>query len=159
MFPYTRCTMPKRVTSLRSPTPRPCARATQLLSKKYSSGGEPLATLCPIWPVWDLNLRPPAPETNALPLDQLADVTHDRGRTWARGSRSTQRAAATDLGALAAVGRASEAGRAWCEALEHVLLMHAQMHGLQLEIQRMGDSENKTLVEEAQNDDFVKTVY
>ena len=28
--------------------------------------------MCPIWPVRDLNLRPPAPETNALPLNQLA---------------------------------------------------------------------------------------
>ena len=27
---------------------------------------------CPIWPARDLNLRPPASETNALPLDQLA---------------------------------------------------------------------------------------
>ena len=31
-----------------------------------------LAILCPIWPARDLNLRSPAPETNALPLDQLA---------------------------------------------------------------------------------------
>ena len=31
-----------------------------------------MATLCPIWPARDLNLKPPAPETNALPLDQLA---------------------------------------------------------------------------------------
>ena len=27
-----------------------------------------LAKLCPIWPARDMNLRPPAPETNALPL-------------------------------------------------------------------------------------------
>ena len=45
--------------------------ATQLLSKKCRSGSEPLATLCPICEVLDLNLRPLAPETNALPLDQL----------------------------------------------------------------------------------------
>ena len=32
---------------------------TQLLSKKCRSGGEPGATLCPIWPARDLNLRPP----------------------------------------------------------------------------------------------------
>ena len=44
-------------------------RATQLHSKKYCSGGEPLATLSPIWPAQELNLRPPARETNALPLD------------------------------------------------------------------------------------------
>ena len=76
IFHYTRCNTPKRVTSWRGPSPRHCARATQLLSKKYRSGGEPLATLCPIWPVRDLNLRPPAPETNALPLDQLATFTN-----------------------------------------------------------------------------------
>ena len=35
---------------------------------------KPLATLCPIWPARDLILRPPAPETNALPLDQLACI-------------------------------------------------------------------------------------
>ena len=28
--------------------------------------------LCPIWLARDMNLRPPAPETNALPIDQLA---------------------------------------------------------------------------------------
>ena len=72
IFHYTRWITPKRVTSWRGPSPRHCARATQLLSKKCRSGGEPLATLCPIWPARDLNLRPPAPETNALPLDQLA---------------------------------------------------------------------------------------
>ena len=47
-FHYTRCIMPKRVTSLRGPSSSHCARATELLSKKYHSGGEPLATLCPI---------------------------------------------------------------------------------------------------------------
>ena len=71
IFHYTRCITPKRVTSLWGSSPRHCARATQLFSKKCRSGGKPLATLCPIWPVRDLNLRPPAPETNALPLDQL----------------------------------------------------------------------------------------
>ena len=57
---------------LAGPSPRYCARASRLLSKKYRSGGEPLATLCPIWPARDLKLRPPAPETSALQLDQLA---------------------------------------------------------------------------------------
>ena len=47
-FIYTRCSTPKRVTSLRGPSPRHSARATQLLSKKCCSGGEPLATLRPI---------------------------------------------------------------------------------------------------------------
>ena len=41
IFRYTRCKTPKRVTSLRGPSPRRCARATQLLSKKCRSGGEP----------------------------------------------------------------------------------------------------------------------
>ena len=53
---------PKLVTTWRGPTPRHCARATQLLSKKYRSGGESLAALCPIWPARDLNLRLPAPK-------------------------------------------------------------------------------------------------
>ena len=73
IFHYTRCNTPRRVTSWRGPSPCHCARATQLLSKKCRNGGEPLATLCPIWPARDLNLRPPAPETNALPLDQLCN--------------------------------------------------------------------------------------
>ena len=77
IFHYTRCNTPKRVTSWRGPSPRHCAQATQLLSKKCRSGGEPLATLCPIWPAQDLNLRPPSPETNALPLDQLAGLSEN----------------------------------------------------------------------------------
>ena len=72
IFHYTRYTTPKHVTSLRGSFPHHCVRAIQLLSKKCCSGGEPLATLSPIWLVRDLNLRPPAPETNALPLDQQA---------------------------------------------------------------------------------------
>ena len=50
-----------------APSPHHCARATQLLSKKCRSGGEPSVTLCPIWSARDLNLRPSAPEMNALP--------------------------------------------------------------------------------------------
>ena len=69
------CVTPKRSTSLRDPSPRHCPRATQLHSKKCRNGGEPFATLCPIWPVRDLNLGSPAPETNALPLDQLAGIS------------------------------------------------------------------------------------
>ena len=57
IFHYTRCITPKSVTSWLGPTRRHCARATQLLVKKYRSGGEPLATL----------------HTSALPLDQLDD--------------------------------------------------------------------------------------
>ena len=36
IFHYTRCKTPERVTSWRGPSPRHCARATQLLSKKMS---------------------------------------------------------------------------------------------------------------------------
>ena len=50
-----------------------CARAKQLLLKKFRSGGEPLATLCPIWLAWYLNPKPPDPETKLLPLDLLTD--------------------------------------------------------------------------------------
>ena len=46
IFHYTCCNTLNRVTSFRGPSPRHCARATQLLSKKCRSGGEPLATLC-----------------------------------------------------------------------------------------------------------------
>ena len=36
------------------PSPRNCAQATQLHSKKCRSGGEPLVTLRPVWPARDL---------------------------------------------------------------------------------------------------------
>ena len=67
--------MPKRVTNLQGLSPHHCTRteqAEQLLSKKCCRGREPLAILYSIWPAWDLNLRPPATETNTSPLDQLA---------------------------------------------------------------------------------------
>ena len=67
--------MPKRVTSLRGPSPRHCARAAKLLLKCRSSG-VPLATLCLITPARDLNLGPPDPETDALPLDQQIYQLH-----------------------------------------------------------------------------------
>ena len=54
---------PKRVTSLWILSTRHYARATQLLSKKRCSGGEPLATLCLIQLTRDSNFRPPTPET------------------------------------------------------------------------------------------------
>ena len=63
---------PKRATSLRGPFPRHCAQATRLQSKKYCSGREPLVKLWPSRPNRALILRPSAPATNALPLDQLA---------------------------------------------------------------------------------------
>ena len=69
MFYYARCITPKRVTSRRGQSPRHRARPTHLRRKCYS-GSEPLATLCPIRPARDLNLTPPAPKTNALPLVQ-----------------------------------------------------------------------------------------
>ena len=81
IFYYTCCITPKRVTSLRGPSPRNCARVTQLLLKKCRSGGETLATLCPIWKARDLNLRSPAPETNALLPDQpVGVVLHSRNK-------------------------------------------------------------------------------
>ena len=43
-----------------------------------------MATLCTILPAGDLNLRPPAPEMNALPLDQLAKQLkscHQQGKS------------------------------------------------------------------------------
>ena len=46
-------------------------RATKLLSQKCCRSGEPLSTLCQIWPSWNENLPPPSEKTNALPLDQL----------------------------------------------------------------------------------------
>ena len=58
---------------LRGLCSRHCARKTQLLSKTCRSGGEPLAILCPMRLARDLNFRPPTPETNALPLDELVD--------------------------------------------------------------------------------------
>ena len=61
----------KHVTSLQDPSSRHYARAIHLPSKKYHSGGdEPSATLRPIWPARNLNLKPSAPKTDALPLDQ-----------------------------------------------------------------------------------------
>ena len=78
----------KRVTSLRGPSPRHYARETQLLSKKCGSGGEPLATLSNLT-ARDLNLRPPAPETNALPLDKLAGPSPKRRQVIAEKYKST----------------------------------------------------------------------
>ena len=72
IFHYACCIALKRVTSWRVPSPRRSARATQLLSKKCRNDDELLATVCPIWPVRDLNLEPFAPETNAFRPYQLA---------------------------------------------------------------------------------------
>ena len=60
---------PKRPRSWRGWSLRHCTSTAQLISKKFHSGGKPLATLCAIWLTWDLNLRSPASETNTLPLD------------------------------------------------------------------------------------------
>ena len=46
---YTRCITPKRVTSLRGPFPRHCARATQLLLNNCRKGGKWSATLSSIF--------------------------------------------------------------------------------------------------------------
>ena len=54
----SRCNTSKRVTSWRGPSPRHCARATQLLSKKCRGGGARMATLCLISSAGNLNLKP-----------------------------------------------------------------------------------------------------
>ena len=41
---------------------------------KYSSGGDPLAMLCPIWPVKVLNLSSLPAETIVLPKDKLRNI-------------------------------------------------------------------------------------
>ena len=70
MFHYTRCITPKRVTSK--------AHLHVIAPRQHSFFRRNVAVAasrwqyCPIWPARDLNLRPPAPETKALPLDQLA---------------------------------------------------------------------------------------
>ena len=68
--------MPKRGRSWRGPSSRYCARAAKFLLKKCRSGDMPLAKLCLILPARDLNLGPPAPETDASPLDQQIDQSH-----------------------------------------------------------------------------------
>ena len=70
IFSFTRCTMQKRITSWRNPSPRHCARAIQILSTKCCSGGELLATVSDLTD--PRNLRPTVPENIALPLHQLA---------------------------------------------------------------------------------------
>ena len=75
IFYYTCCNTLKCVTSWQSPSPRHCARATQLLLKKYRNGGERLATL-----VSDLTGPEFEPQTScsrdepitARPTDQLS---------------------------------------------------------------------------------------
>jgi len=51
---YTRCITPKRVTGLRCPSSRHSAKATELPAYRCWSGGEPFATLCKIWPAFDI---------------------------------------------------------------------------------------------------------
>ena len=75
-FYYTRCVTPNRATYLRDPTLRYWSGKTQLISKKFRSGGEPLVTQCSIWPVIHLKLRPPALDTNAsLLVQQAGEIT------------------------------------------------------------------------------------
>ena len=76
IFHYTRCITPKRVTSWRGPSLHHCALATQLLSKKTPQRWQAVGNTVTNLTGRDLNLRPPAPETNSLPLDQLAGKTH-----------------------------------------------------------------------------------
>ena len=72
IFHYTRCITPKREGVCGAHLSVIVLAATQLLSNKRRSGGEPLAKMCPILLARDLNLRFPAPETNALPIDLQA---------------------------------------------------------------------------------------
>ena len=71
IFYYTRWITPKRVTSWRGPSPRHCARATQLLSKKCRSGGSR----------WQHCVRFDRPEiwTSDLPLQRR---TRYRSTNW-----------------------------------------------------------------------------
>ena len=71
IFRYSRCITSKNVTSLRCPSTRQCAQATQLLSKKMLQRWRAVGNTVSDLTVRDLNLRPPAPQTNALLLDQL----------------------------------------------------------------------------------------
>ena len=70
IFHYTCCFTQKRVTRVRGISPRQCTLA--LLSKECPRGCELLAALCAIRQVRNFNLKQTVPETNALPLDQLA---------------------------------------------------------------------------------------
>ena len=70
IFSYTCCITPKRVTNLLRPSPRYCARATRLLSKKCRSSVASRWQHCGRFR--GLNLRPSSTETNALSLGQLA---------------------------------------------------------------------------------------
>jgi len=60
-FQYIRHITPKLVTSMRCPSPR-----HSIYLRKCWSGGEPFATLCKIWPVGNLNFRPPTHVALAL---------------------------------------------------------------------------------------------
>ena len=54
-----------------APSTRHCACKQHIfLLKKCCKSGKLLAAMCPIWPVRDLNVKPPAPEMNTLPLDR-----------------------------------------------------------------------------------------
>ena len=64
---YTRCITPKRITSLRAHL-RVIAPGQNSSFRKNVAA---VATLCSIWPAWDLNLRTPAPGANTSPLDRL----------------------------------------------------------------------------------------
>jgi len=65
-FHDTRRITPKRVTSVRCPTPRHAALKQHSYLRRCWSGGEPFATLCKIWTVRDLNSKPPTHEARAL---------------------------------------------------------------------------------------------
>ena len=64
IFHYSRSITLKRVASYVDQSPRYCAQATKLLSKKCPSRGDPLANMCLV--KVDSNFRLPSPEKNAL---------------------------------------------------------------------------------------------
>ena len=78
MFHYTRCITPKRITSRRDHYPRYCAfgQHSSFRRNVAVAGGELLKILFLIWLARDLNLRPPTPETNALPLDHSVQLIY-----------------------------------------------------------------------------------
>ena len=78
IVPYTRC-YAKACSEYEGPARfrviAPCGNTASF--EEMSQWWRVVATLCWILPAWDLNFRPSAPETKALPLDLLAvDVSH-----------------------------------------------------------------------------------
>ena len=71
IFRYTRCNTPKRVTSFAGPIFASLHPGNTASFKKCRSDGEPLVTLCTIWPARD--------RTSDLPLQRW---TRYRSTNW-----------------------------------------------------------------------------